>query len=277
MMASERGTGAAAALPGGGPALAGSRCRLMRRVPPAPRRSPSREAHLRARKPPTRPRESRRWPWRGAPFWLPGALLLLLLGWPALGRGGPGAGAGEPHATAAEGTRRRGLLQDTTPPSVTAAAITSSYAPGETAYKPGDTVNVRLTFSEPVILTDVEAGGIDEARVLLSVGTARREWTRAAVLATPASATATLDFSYTIQDGDNDPDGLAIQGTVVLSGTAALRDAAGNDAVLTGPSTFDDASAKVVTGFAVMPPATIGEEPRVLKAGSSPPARAQPA
>jgi len=114
-----------------------------------------------------------------------------------------------------------------TPPVVKSAAFVSSYPPGQVAYREGDTVTVRLTFSEPVSLTGVGAGGANEARVALTVGTA----SRTAVAAAATSGSATVDLAYTVQAGDNDADGVAIEGGLVLGGTAAVRDADGNDAV----------------------------------------------
>jgi len=110
---------------------------------------------------------------------------------------------------------------------VTRVEVASSYSPGQVAYKEGEAVTVRLTFSEPVSLTGVGAGGANEARVALTVGTA----SRTAVAAAATSGSATLDLAYTVQAGDNDADGVAIEGGLVLGGTAAVRDANGNDAV----------------------------------------------
>ena len=123
-----------------------------------------------------------------------------------------------------------------------------------------------MTFSEPVSLTGVGAGGANEARVLLSVGSADRTWTRAAVLASPTSASATMDLAYTVQAGDSDADGVAIAGGLVLSGTAAVKDADGHGALPSFDAVADDPGARVVTAYAAVPAPTSGEGPR----GSTP-------
>ena len=157
----------------------------------------------------------------------------------------------------------------TTPPFAAAAAyvtrveVASSYSPGQVAYKEGEAVTVRLTFSEPVSLTGVDAGGANEARVALTVGTA----SRTAVAAAATSGSATLDLAYTVQAGDNDADGVAIEGGLVLGGTAAVRDADGIDAVLSFNAVADVPSAEVVTAFAALPAPASGEGPRRARAG----------
>jgi len=124
-----------------------------------------------------------------------------------------------------------------------------------------------VTFSEPVSLTGVGAGGANEARVLLSVGSADRTWTRAAVLASPTSASATMDLAYTVQAGDSDADGVAIAGGLVLSGTAAVKDADGHGALPSFDAVADDPGARVVTAYAAVPAPTSGEGPRRARAG----------
>jgi len=51
-----------------------------------------------------------------------------------------------------------------------------------------------------------------------------------------------------VRAGDNDGDGVAIVGGLVLGGTAAVRDDAGNDAVLAFASVADIPRAKVLPG-----------------------------
>jgi len=146
---------------------------------------------------------------------------------------------------------------------VTRVEVASSYSPGQVAYKEGEAVTARLTFSEPVSLTGVDAGGANEARVALTVGTA----SRTAVAAAATSGSATLDLAYTVQAGDNDADGVAIEGGLVLGGTAAVRDADGIDAVLSFNAVADVPSAEVVTAFAALPAPASGEGPRRARAG----------
>ncbi|GGE87017.1 hypothetical protein GCM10011317_50150 [Niveispirillum cyanobacteriorum] len=100
--------------------------------------------------------------------------------------------------------------QDRTPPRVTAVT-----PPGPGSYFPGDTLSVTLTFSENV---NVTSGGT----VPLLIGSNVRLATYAS-----GSGSSSLTFTYTVQAGDVDRDGITIAGQ--LGGT--VKDVAGNNAV----------------------------------------------
>ncbi|MCQ4163084.1 Ig-like domain-containing protein, partial [Roseomonas sp. GC11] len=106
----------------------------------------------------------------------------------------------------------------------TAPTIASVTLPANATYKIGDTLELRLTFSESVLL----AGGTPQ--LALDIGGTTRQ-----ALYTSGAGTTELVFQYTVQSGDLDADGIAL-GSLALSG-ATLRDAAGNDATLTLPAT----------------------------------------
>ena len=90
---------------------------------------------------------------------------------------------------------------DGRPPPVTGVSMASSPASGDT-YGTGETVTVRLAMREDV--TVVLPG---RPHVWLEVGGAVR---RAEYSGPVASATRTLEFSYTVQEGDIDTDGVRL-------------------------------------------------------------------
>jgi hypothetical protein len=98
----------------------------------------------------------------------------------------------------------------------TVTSVTSTMADG--SYKQGDTIAVTVAFSEAVTVTgtpqlQLETGATDRNAAYLS-----------------GSGTSTLTFQYTVAAGDTASD-LDYTGVSALSGT--IKDAAGNDAVLT--------------------------------------------
>ena len=96
----------------------------------------------------------------------------------------------------------------------------------EGTYGPGDTIDIAVTFSETVLVTgtptlEVETGETDRQATYHS-----------------GSNTATLTFRYTVQPGDFNRNGLDYTGTdaLALPGSASIKDADNNDAVLTLPT-----------------------------------------
>lgn len=107
--------------------------------------------------------------------------------------------------------------RDVVAPTVT--NITSSTANG--VYKAGDTISIQLSFSEAVNVTG-------QPSLTLETGATDR-----VVTYTSGSGTATLVFSYTVQAGDMSADlDIASSAALLLNG-GSIKDAAGNDAVLT--------------------------------------------
>ena len=98
-------------------------------------------------------------------------------------------------------------VRPTVPPSqtvpgdarATAASISSSPSSGST-YRAGETVTVRLAMNEAVLVTG-------RPYILLDVGGVRR---RAVYSGPIGSSTDVLDFSYTVQAGDLDTDGVGL-------------------------------------------------------------------
>ncbi|GEM_PF-1204277 len=103
----------------------------------------------------------------------------------------------------------------------TAPTISSVAVPANGTYKIGDHLDFTLNLSEATIVTT--SGGIPV--ITLTVGNSVRNAEYVS-----GSGTSALIFRYTIVSGDADDNGITV-GTLFLNG-GTLRDAAGNDAVL---------------------------------------------
>jgi trimeric autotransporter adhesin len=124
--------------------------------------------------------------------------------------GGPGAGNGS-FATG------EAYTIDATAPLVTAVAV-----PANGTYVLGDVLQFTVTFDEAVVV-DTSGGA---PSIGLTVGAIPRD---AAYVS--GSGSIALAFSYTVQAGDVDGDGIVLAAAIGSNG-GTLRDAAGNDAVL---------------------------------------------
>ncbi|HEY9260208.1 Ig-like domain-containing protein, partial [Chitinophaga sp.] len=106
---------------------------------------------------------------------------------------------------------------DNVPPSVTAvSASTDGY------YHAGQTLNFSVTFSEIVNVNTV--GGTPALDVTIGSNVVP-------ALYASGTGTTTLLFSYTVQNGDMDMDGIAL-GANIATNSGTIRDAAGNNALL---------------------------------------------
>jgi hypothetical protein len=106
---------------------------------------------------------------------------------------------------------------DTAAPTVT--SVTSSTANG--TYKVGDVISVQVNFGENVTVTGTP-------QLTLETGSTDRTINYAG-----GSGTTTLTFNYTVQAGDSAADlDYISSGALALNG-GSIRDAAGNDAILT--------------------------------------------
>ncbi|WP_374452732.1 DUF4347 domain-containing protein [Phenylobacterium sp.] len=107
-----------------------------------------------------------------------------------------------------------GVLVDAVAPSVTG----NISVPANDTYVVGETLSFTVTFDENVTVTGTDS------TLGLTIGATSRS-------AAYASKTAnSITYSYTVQAGDNDADGVAI-GAISL-GTSAIRDSSGNNANL---------------------------------------------
>ncbi|MDP2831901.1 MAG: Ig-like domain-containing protein, partial [Pseudomonadota bacterium] len=127
--------------------------------------------------------------------------------------GGAAADTAGNNSTAAAQSMQ---LVDTRAPTVTSVTIADG------AYAVGETVTVSVIFSEPVTL----AGGVPTLALNIG-GTAK--------VATYASSPGStlLTFSYVVETGLTDTDGIDATANGITLGAATIKDAAGNDATLT--------------------------------------------
>ena len=108
---------------------------------------------------------------------------------------------------------------DTTAPTISSIAFTSATGIQNKLLNKGDTVTVTVTMSEAV---NVDVNG-ELPVVYLNIG---GEFPKATYAS--GTGTSTLRFTYTIEDGRNDGNGIAIGSSELFLGT--IKDAAGNDA-----------------------------------------------
>ena len=101
----------------------------------------------------------------------------------------------------------------------TAPAVTSVDVPANGTYKGSDALSFAVHYAENVSVTGTPSLGVQ-------VGSQTAQATY-----TGGSGTNVLTFTYTVQDGDADNDGIALNADVALNG-GAIKDAAGNNASL---------------------------------------------
>ena len=113
-------------------------------------------------------------------------------------------------------------------PVVTGVAIRSFQSDGW--YDQGQTIEARVTFSKAVTVTKATVGGEDFwPELTLTIGSTARK------ASYHASSGRTIDFRYTVQDPDHDPDGLSIGARALDSHGAITYDVgAAADRVLSG-------------------------------------------
>ncbi|MBU2131303.1 MAG: Ig-like domain-containing protein, partial [Gammaproteobacteria bacterium] len=110
------------------------------------------------------------------------------------------------------------VLVDAIPPTVSSVAV-----PADDTYVVGETLSFTVSSTENVT---VNTGG-GTPRIALTIGGTTRYASYAS-----GSGTTNLVFSYTVQAGDNDSDGIALASSIDANG-GTLLDGAGNDLVLT--------------------------------------------
>ena len=162
-------------------------------------------------------------------------------------RDGAGNDAVLTHSAVAEDPH---YIVDGVPATITSVAITSD--PGsDNSYGVGDTVEVTVTFSESVSVPQwYGSNGIQMPRLELNIGGVAKS----AKTHETASITGTaLVFRYTVQNGDNDADGIYIGANQHALNRGSIRDAngtccpGGNDADLHHSAVAERARHKVRT------------------------------
>merc|ERR1712000_339322 len=125
---------------------------------------------------------------------------------------------------------------DNAAPTVSSVAISSATGVQNSLLNQTDVVSVTATFSENVTV-EVTGGGPQLTLLLGSTS-------RTAIYASGSSSMA-LVFTYTIQAGETDADGISIAADKLTLNSGTIRDAAGNDATLTHNAVADNPGYKV--------------------------------
>ncbi|SFP88984.1 cadherin repeat domain-containing protein, partial [Pseudomonas borbori] len=120
-------------------------------------------------------------------------------------------------------------------PTVSSVAITSASGAQGSLLNAGDVLSITVTLDENTIVTGTP-------RVALNIGGS----TVYATYASGSGSTALL-FQYSVQDGDTDTNGIAIPANALELNGGTLKDAAGNDALLSHDAVADNASYQVDT------------------------------
>ena len=128
------------------------------------------------------------------------------------------------------------VTEDLTSPTVSSVAITSATGIQNSTLNEGDTVSVTVTMSEAVTVT----GG--PPQLALNIGGATVQASYAS-----GSGTSQLVFTYTIQTGQTDANGIGIDANALSLNGGTIGDVAGNAAVLTAAAVADNAGFKVDT------------------------------
>ncbi|MFC4872778.1 MBG domain-containing protein [Negadavirga shengliensis] len=102
-------------------------------------------------------------------------------------------------------------------------AISSVAVPSDGTYESGSTLEFTVNYDENVTVNTT--GGTPYLGIVIGSTTRQAGYTG-------GSGGSALMFSYTVQDEDLDLDGIELEGAIQLNG-GTLRDAAGNDALLT--------------------------------------------
>jgi P2-related tail formation protein len=130
----------------------------------------------------------------------------------------------------------------TDPPFLQAVAIASATGVQNSTLNVGDVVTLAATWNRSLIVTG-------SPQMAITIGGVSRTASH-----TTGSGAATLNFSYTIQAGDNAPSGIAIPANSISLNGGTIRDGAGNIAALGHYAVAADPSYLVDTTT----PATLG-------------------
>ncbi len=155
------------------------------------------------------------------------------------------------HSAVADSSNHIVSTPDTIAPTVSSVEITSE--PGsDSTYAIGDAIRITVTFSEQVT--------VDENRALLPTLDLDLEGTVHQATYNPnAGSSDTLVFTAHIE-GETDDDGIAIGANTLAVNESSIRDAAGNDAVLTHAGLAEDADHKVDAQRPTISSASVSED-----------------
>jgi len=153
------------------------------------------------------------------------------------------------------------ILADTVAPTVSSVAISSATGIQNNSLSAGDVISITVTMSEATFVTGVP-------QLALDIG-------GSTVLASYASGSGTnaLVFSYTIQTGQTDANGISIDANSLTLNGGGLADVAGNLAVLShtavagNASYLVDAIVPIVNSVAIS--SATGAQNNILNAGDT--------
>jgi len=124
---------------------------------------------------------------------------------------------------------------DATAPAVNSIAITAANGAQNSTLNAGDTVSVSVSMSEVVTVSGTP-------QLALNIGGTTVQASYAS-----GSGSNQLVFTYTIQAGQTDANGISINSNALTLNGGTIRDAAGNDAALSSTAVTDNGSYKVDT------------------------------
>ena len=122
---------------------------------------------------------------------------------------------------------------DDTGPAVSSVAITSATGVQNNTLNAGDVVSVTVGMNEATLVNT--AGGTPRLALTIGSSTVYADYVS-------GTGTASLVFQYTILASQTDPNGISIAANALEANGGTLRDATGNDAVLTHALVADHAS-----------------------------------
>jgi methionine-rich copper-binding protein CopC len=137
---------------------------------------------------------------------------------------------------------------DTTAPTVSSVSV-----PADGTYGAGQTLSFTVNTTEAITVTGTP-------QIALTIGGATEQATYAS-----GSGSTALVFSYTVQAGDVDADGIAVASSIAASG-GTLKDGAGNDLILTLNSV---GSTSAVLVEATAPTVSILNAPSIVNSTSA--------
>ena len=136
-------------------------------------------------------------------------------------------------------TDNASYLVDTTAPTVSSVAITSATGAQSTLLNAGDVVTATVNMSEATFVNTA----LGTPQLKLNIGGT----TVLADFVSSSSGTNALQFTYRIQSGQTDANGISIDADALVLNNATLADAAGNAATTTHSLVADNTSFKVDT------------------------------
>jgi hypothetical protein len=137
-------------------------------------------------------------------------------------------------------------MTEQTEPTVINISITSATELVYSQLNAGDNVSMTATFSEPVIVTDEDGIGVDNASSTPTLHIWVGDDNQTATYVSGGSDNRTV-FQYTIQSGDNETFGISIGANALDLNSGTIRDASGNYANIKYIAVDNNSSYKVDT------------------------------